>query len=35
VKKFKCYYGVSHGNVAVQVTRQIPNPRTEGGEKNG
>ena len=23
VKKFKCYYGVSHGNVAVQVTRVI------------
>jgi len=23
VKKFKCYYGVSHGNVAVQVTRVV------------
>lgn len=23
VKKFKCYYGVSHGNVAVQVTRVL------------
>ena len=21
VKKMKCYYGVSHGNVAVQVTK--------------
>lgn len=23
VKKFKCYYGVSHGNMAVQVTRVL------------
>jgi flagellar motor switch protein FliM len=23
VKKFKCYYGISHGNVAAQVTRVI------------
>ncbi|MBK9292906.1 MAG: flagellar motor switch protein FliM [Oligoflexia bacterium] len=23
VKKFKCYYGISHGNVAVQVTRVL------------
>ncbi len=30
VKKFKCYYGVSHGNVAVQVTRVLQG-RHEGG----
>ena len=22
-KKFKCYYGIHHGTVAVQVTRKI------------
>jgi len=30
VKKFKCYYGVSHGNVAVQLTRVLQG-RHEGG----
>lgn len=31
VKKFKCFSGVHHGSVAVQVTRQIK----KEGEKNG